>query len=1042
MTLYNDIKTQQTLQASIFPEQRIVGGFTGPESDPTLGRFEVEAQEEKEYSSTEILKAAFQTENTLGSLYNSFVAGDSGDEEEDPNYDIYDKVLGTKYEPYLENFADVFNDSQLAAKMQQIDDEEHNREILASSGAEGVGYMILSGILDPVNLIPIGGSAYKAFKTGKVLQGMVRGAQVAGMSEVAAEAVLNQTQELRTIEESAINVAGATILGGALGAGAAKLSKRQFDNLSKRVEADIQAKDLPLDIDANGNLSAARTSGTTLAQEKLAGGKITQAVIKSTKKLNPTLRVLESSTKKARDILQKTVRTNMYFKKNFDEIATQQSVEINVRRYDAGVGSALQANRLLFKQASKNKNSGIRNIKEFNDQVSLAMIRGDKHEVPEVQSAAEKWRREVFDPIKDEAISQGLLKEDVGVVTAPSYLMRRYRINKIIAQEKEFKDLVKRNARESLIPSIRKQLKKTEKALSAKQLEKLEAERNGLSAKITKAKEAELEKLIDRRIELDVLIGDERAINDYIDEIADSVFDNIRGVERKGISMPYDLKVGVRGPAKERVLNFIQDEDLRPFLETDIEMLAKDYTRILGTDVELKRAFGSLKLDDEFAEMKLEYDELRKKAKTEKERIKLSKEETEVRKILSSYVDIMRGDYGRPTNPDSFWPKAARISRSMQYMSKLGGVTLSSFPDIGRPVMIHGMTRVFGTGLRSLITNTKGFKLSLQDAKLSGQLMEGVTHHRAATLSDIFDPYSSNSAFERMIGNMSEKFTKFTFLDTWNDYQKGFSSVLTQQRMIENLNNFDKIPKKEKAYMAFLGIDNNNVGQIIQQLNKHGTKEGNISIANIAKWGDKEAARIYKNALNTDVDRTIVTKGVGDTPLLMNTELGKTWLQFKSFLFAAHQQVTIAGLQQADLAALSGITTMIAAGMLTYHLKNLAAGRESSDDPNVWVAEGIDRSGIMPVLLEMNNMADIFGVGAASALGQKQPLSRYATRNQLGAFAGPSFGVGQDVFQVAGALNRKDFSESDIRAIRKNLPLQNVTYLRWLFNEAEKAIAK
>lgn len=49
---------------------------------------------------------------------------------------------------------------------------------------------------------------------------------------------------------------------------------------------------------------------------------------------------------------------------------------------------------------------------------------------------------------------------------------------------------------------------------------------------------------------------------EFIDDIVNSVYDKIRGVERKGgASMPYDIAIGVRGPAKERVLTFVTDEE-------------------------------------------------------------------------------------------------------------------------------------------------------------------------------------------------------------------------------------------------------------------------------------------------------------------------------------------------------------------------------------------------------------------------------------------------------------------------------------------------
>lgn len=1045
MTTYKDLVarsiTQDSINTRASADNPLVGGFTGESPSPLLNQF---TPKEEEYGKLEVLKAAFETENTIGSSISELMAGNFNDQEEKPDYDVVSKIKDTDLEPYLDSFVDVYNDQQFENMKSQIGREKTNRSILDSSGGFGLASVMAAGSLDLVNLIPIGGTAYRAIKTGNVIKGALRTGQAAGLSEIAVESVLQSQQEMRTFEESAINIAATTVLGGALGATAAKLSKTDFSKLAKRTQEQQQVEDLPIRIDNDGNLSAARVPETTLDQETLAGGRITNAVIKSTKKLNPMLTVLDSSSKKAREILQKTVRTNMFFNKNTQGIASQQSVEINIRRHDAGLGKSLQNNRDLFKQlnskdlTSKLKAKAGLGYREFNDQVSLAMIRGDIHEVPEIQQAAQTWRKEVFDPLKNEAIEQGLLPKDVNIKTATSYLMRQYNTNKIIAQEGEFKELVRLNANQNLLPDLFKKAE-SKQNLNTKQITKLEDELSGIKGKISKAKEDELIKLQDRQWELRLILDDTGlAAREYADEIADSVFDSIRGIETKGVSMPYDIKMGVRGPAKERVLNFIRDEDLRPYLETDINTLGQNYTRVLGTDVELKRAFGSLNLKDEFTEMKVEYDKLRKDAKTEKEKTKLNKEEVKVKEILNAFVDIMRGNYGRVDNPDSFWPKAARISRSVQYMSKLGGVALSSIPDTARHLMIHGYGRVFGKGVKALITNSKALKLTRADAKQAGQLYEAVTHQRSALMGDINNPYSTNSTFETLTSHLAQNFSRLTGLNVWNNYQKGFAFLNTQQRIIENIKGWKNT--KDRRYMAFLGIDDNNQASILKQLKKHGTQEDGVEIANIKNWTNPEAARIYKNALNTDVDRTIVTKGVGDIPLLMNKELVKTALQFRSFAFAAHQQVLIAGMQQADAAFLSGSATMIGMGMMTYYLKSIASGREISNDPNVWLAEGIDRSGIMPILMEMNGLADTLGAGVGSQLGAK-PLSRYASRNKIGSFMGPSFGSAQDAFQVGVAIARGDFNERDIRAIRKNLPLQNLFYIRGVIDNMEESIA-
>jgi hypothetical protein len=1031
----------------ISPALATSGGFTGDvlrqgrQASPILEQFETE--EQKEVGTMEVLKSAFALENTVGAGIANIKAGNFGDEEEDPDFDVLERIEGTDYEPYLDSFKGVFNENQFANITSRIDNERAHRDIIASNGITGMVASIVAGIFDLVNLIPIGGSAYKAFKAGKVVKGLAQGAKVGGLSAIASESILQSQQELRTIEESAFNVAGSAVLGGLIGGLSAKLSRKQFNNLAKRTEDDIQRTESQVQIDNDGNLSAAKVERTTLDQETLAGGKITQAVIKSTKKLNPMLRVLEGNSVEARRVIPQLVRTNMYFKKNADDIATDQSVEIAIKQYDRGLGIGIQGNRDLAKKANKRlrKEGSKLSLQQFNDEVSLAMIRGDKSNIPEVQQAAQTWRREVFDPLKQQAIEQKILSPDVKPETAVSYMMRQYNTRKIIAQEPEFRKIIETGARERLIPELEAQLKRTEKKLTAKQLEKFEAERKGIDSKIKKAKGDELDKLKDRRIALDVLVRDEAAIDIYVQQITDSVVNNIRGIERKGVAMPYDLKIGVRGPAKERVLTFVTDEEIRPFLETNIDTLAKNYTRVMGTDVELKRSFGDLNLKDQLEAIGEDYTDLRSKAKTEKERIALDKEEKEVREIINAFKDLIRGDYGRPNNPDSFWPRASRISRMVQYMSKLGGVAISSIPDMSRHVMVHGFNRVFGKGLKNVITNTKGIKLSVKDAKEAGNILEAVTHQRSALMADLGDPYKTGTQFETMLSWMSDNFSKVNGLDYWNNAQKAFSSVLTQQRLIENINKFDSIKPAERKYMAFLGIDSNNVDMLKGQIKRHSFKEKDMNIANLEKWDDDAAASIYKNALNTDVDRTIVTKGVGDIPLLMNTELGKTIFQFKSFAFAAHQQVTIAAMQQADAAAISGITTMISMGMMTYYLKQKTAGRDISDDPQVWLAEGIDRSGIIPVIAEINGVADVFGFGAGTLTGQ-QPLSRFATRNKVGGLIGPSFGGVVDAATFSRALASGEIKESDLRALRKNLPYQNIFYLRGILNDLERGLAR
>jgi hypothetical protein len=176
----------------------------------------------------------------------------------------------------------------------------------------------------------------------------------------------------------------------------------------------------------------------------------------------------------------------------------------------------------------------------------------------------------------------------------------------------------------------------------------------------------------------------------------------------------------------------------------------------------------------------------------------------------------------------------------------------------------------------------------------------------------------------------------------------------------------------------------------------------------------------------------------------MSTELGKTIFQFKTFMFSATQRVLISNLQLQDKHYMQGMLGMVGIGMLSYALKNWDAGRELSDDPAVWVTEGIDRSGMLGMLMEANNTIEKITTqhyGLRPLLGINAPSARYASRTALDSALGPTFGLAGEVVRVAGAATgERDWSDSDTRALRRLLPGQNLSLIRQALDEIEKGL--
>lgn len=247
--------------------------------------------------------------------------------------------------------------------------------------------------------------------------------------------------------------------------------------------------------------------------------------------------------------------------------------------------------------------------------------------------------------------------------------------------------------------------------------------------------------------------------------------------------------------------------------------------------------------------------------------------------------------------------------------------------------------------------------------------------------------------------------------------------------------NWRRAPKEERAYMALLGIDEDMADRIAAQLEIHGIEEEGIYGANVADWDDEWAARTWAAALNKDADRTVIVKGVADNPLWMKTNIGKLFFQFKAFSLAAHQRVLIAGLQERPHRLAEQLVFATSLGMLISYLKFIERGDTDDanrllENPGLWVAEGLDRSGIMSIPFELSNTLEKFGVpglyGAAQTMAGDEDrggkASRYANRGTFGTLAGPTAGIIDDFATIANQFAAGDLKKSGVNALIRQLP--------------------
>ncbi|WP_308352162.1 hypothetical protein [Serratia marcescens] len=1076
--------------------------------------------------------AAFRIDNSLG----SFIAT--------APFSQFDKVDGYNpfdndaadlkgYEDYADSFIDAGSPDETRAIKQRIDQQMQDRQYLSETGGAGTISSLAMGLIDPINLASMFVPAGAVVRGGEVAATAGRFALANAVGGIASEAALSATQETRTLDESAANVAVDAMVGGILGAGAQLLAGAgQRTAVSQAVASNLRGNDSPQSI------GAAQVFNTTLDQEQLAG----VGLINKTLSVNPGGRLAQSPSRASRAINQQLAENNYFFAKNDEGLATFTAAETKIKQYDAMLYKQMESTKDAYQAYSKNIRAagGKRmNFVDFNEAVGMAMRRGDQSDIPEVAQAAAQIRP-MFEATKVRMQELGILPEDVDVSTAQSYLPRIYKFDKILSDRTEFRGRIANwiqgisakgaDAASARIEKIDSGLsaaaeaeprakaladeiaaaeswsgRKTELMDEVGNRTKLIGQEQDLTARLERQQAqlatAKNQKLITRlnkevsdlRTKLDDVAmakedlptlqrhlelldnprkhrselrklqkkanstarlnaSRERALKamepltrEEAEDAADEIVNKIIGAPSGLVPaqlLPEKI-IGRAGFTKSRSL-LIPDERIEDFLESDINHVMESYLRQVGPEIELTAQFGSKDMGEQIRQVSEEYTQLIKDAKTPKERAKLEKQREADLRDIEAMRDRLIGTYGAPKDPRSFFVRAGRVARNVNFLRLLGGMTISAATDLMRPVMQHGLRKSLRP-MGAMLRNMAAVKVATKDLREMAVGLDYVLSTRTKAIADLTDPYSRRSAFERGINWGTQKFGNWTLMNQWNSALKSWSGLIVQSRILGNaqlLVTGKEVPQKEIRKMAQVGIDQSMLRRIGDQFAKHGEDMDGLLTGHSHLWDDRVVRETFQSAVLKDVDSTVVTPGVGDTPLVMSKEVGKMLLQFKTFIFAQHNRVIASGIQQGDASFYLGAMGTIALGAMVYVMKQKLSGRDIDYSPNNLVKEGIDRAGMIGWLSEpLNAVENIsggrFGLGAMFGA---PPVSRFQSRNAIGALMGPTFDMAGDGAVIANGVLNGEFDDKQTHAVRKLLPYQNLFYISPLLNRVEEQL--
>jgi hypothetical protein len=972
----------------------------------------------REIPTSEVIGGFLDAENIVPNIAESFAYGNAF--TDDVNYNAYEDMAG--YEGYADELGNAGSYAEMTHRKQRID--ERNEDMQNFADADGMQKFLAVGALiasDPTTLIPVGGAAYKTYRVGgRILEGGVKTAGIAAAVETGREALLDYNQDTRTLEDNLWNIGAATVVGGLLGGAAAGMKKADIDSIIQRYGDEMvtpevrQAQTLGA---GNSSVGAAQVA-TTMQQEEIKGLKNTKRLFNRIPSFlkNPVWEGATSNSKVMRDLTEKMSDLSLVKNKNTEGIASEQSVELGIKMYDTLRVPFYRDYNDAWKSYKTRAKAGLPigetklTRREFDEEIGKAMRRKDQSDIPEVAAAAQSARAHVFDPVLKRAEEAGIFKnvDEIDIKTADSWMKRVYDVEKIQGNRIEFKRRV---------------------------LDWLRRERD-------MAEEGSL-----RQSRMDV------ELNSLAEEIIDRITNVTRGripydhqIGKKG---SFEREAGARGSAKQRVFA-IPDEEIEDFLVSDVNVIMESHLRTMAPDNELMVKFGTLDFDVIKDKVRDDYDIIRNHNEkrtdiTDKKRAKRStaieEELSEDIKNLEGMWQKLRGTYAQPDDYTAPAHVLERTGLAWNFVRLLGDVVASSVPDMGRQVMVHGFNRSYGALFKSVMQDVQGLKMAANEMAEIGVALD-ITNSMTALRRANMDEYvPTTSKIDSVSQGVAQTVATATGINHWNAMQKTFAGVMSQNRMLEAIETLGKggdIPAKELENLASHGIDKAMAKRIAGQFAEKGETRKVLRIANAREWGDTEAKNIFQAAVRKQVDEIIVTPGL-DRPLWLSRAGWRTIGQFKSFSFASSQRVMMAGLQQADANAMAGLTASTFLGSMVYAYKTKMRGKEPSDDPRVWITEGIDRSGVAGWFFDVNNMVEkaTRGTVGINALTGGPPMSRYASRNVTGALLGPGFGAAQDVFQIVGGAFGGDFSASDTHAARRLMPGQNIPYLRGMFDKVE-----
>lgn len=938
----------------------------------------------------DVLAAGARQSTLTGALYERVTNADP-DIDTPVGYNPLDDITG--FEDKAHEFVNADSKSDVEGIKSRIRSRQQDLDVLQRAGLGGTATEFLMNITDPSFLVS---AAVPEIAGAKLLQmrSLMVGALEGATGAAAYEGGMQALQEDRTALESMLNIGGGALIGGTLG----KLQSRMP---ARELNAVRGATDETLTDPIRSEVGAASSQGaTTLEQEAPAAG--TKQLLKASGKVPLTKTdmqvVFDSKSLAAQQLLEDIAEIPILKQKNVEGIATRaDSVESRVIQSDAHVANLQDELNSAF--VAYRGRGGALKPDEFATEVSKALRRSDKSPIPEVEPVVARMR-DLFDKPAERARKVGILEDAAPGEAVP----------KPLGAESYFRRMYDREA-----------IRKT-RAVWDSTLIKWFMKDGAAREEATAA--------------------------------AEDVTAQILGADVGQSNFNIKVSVPKAGPLQARTLS-VPDEAIEQFLINDPVKVARSYLRDMIPQIEFAERFGERDMKSALEGVAHEYQVLREKlrgkaADDPKLSEKLSDLQGEEKRTIDALIRVRDRILNRATkSPQSEGGraivKAVRHWRNLVASAKLGGTAIVSVPqDLARVASQYGFAPTMSK-MTKLIASPEFRALHKTQARRVGAAVEVAMSRR---VQDAFD----GAYTEGWSQTLAQSVYKYTGLNHWTDFARTLTGTLLEDRVLKSAAKMAEgksVDKFTLTRLAQLGLGEDELLSIAKQAKKHGAEVDGTRTSGSAHWDDGNLAQIYDAAILKESRQSVLQPGAANRVWWMDSEIGKTIGQLKTFSLASgnsYSGAIAASLGQKQyLHAAKFIGFMMIGGYLAHTFRQAAAGFAPETDPVAAAREAVSESGLIGVLPDILSPAarllarglvhaDMLDPAKAETFGQSM---KYSDRSPASALGGPSVGAAFDAWDVL--FNRLDngLSAKDLHAIRRLLPFQNVWFLRRMINALE-----